>query len=82
MQDREHHAVSDGIEELVGMPARGEWPGLRLAVADNAGDDQVGVVVGRTVRVRNRVSQFTTLVYRAGVSGATWLGMPPGNENW
>src|SRR5262249_45037222 len=52
-------------EKLVGMPARGERSSFRRAVADNAGDNQIGVVVGRAVRVRDRVSEFTALVDRA-----------------
>ena len=40
MQDRQHRAVGGRIEELVGMPGRGQRPGLRLAVADDAGDDR------------------------------------------
>src|SRR5215831_16708495 len=57
MQDWQNHTVSHGIEKLVGMPAGGEGSGLGLAVADNAGDDQIGIVVRRTVRVRDRVSE-------------------------
>ena len=63
------------------MPARRERAGLRLAVADHAGDQQVGVVEGRPVRMDERVAQLAALVDGAGVSGATWLGMPPGKEN-
>src|SRR5215475_8808783 len=47
------------------MPARGEWSRFRLAVADDAGDDQVGVVVGGAVRVRDRVSKLPALMDRA-----------------
>ena len=36
MQDRQHRAVGDGIEELVGVPAGRQRAGLRLAVADDA----------------------------------------------
>ena len=47
------------------MPARRERPGLRLAVADDAGDDQVGVVERRAERVRERVAELAALVDRA-----------------
>ena len=40
MQDRQHRAVGGRIEELVGMPGRGQRSGFRLAVADDAGDDR------------------------------------------
>jgi hypothetical protein len=39
MQDREDHTVGDRIEELVGMPARRQRSGFRLAVAHDTGDD-------------------------------------------
>ena len=48
------------------MPARGQRPGLGLAVADDAGDDQVGVVERRAVGVRERVAELAALVDRAG----------------
>ena len=47
MQDRQHRAVGDRIEELVGMPRRGERSGFRLAVADDARHDERGIVEHR-----------------------------------
>src|SRR5262245_55451724 len=47
------------------MPAGGERSRLRLAIADDAGNDQVWVVVGGSVRVRDRVSELPTFVHRA-----------------
>src|SRR5262245_7079227 len=64
VQDRQDNAVGHGIEKLVGMPARGERSSLRLAVADNAGDDQIRIVVGGAVGVRDRISELTALVNR------------------
>jgi len=43
VQDRQHGAVVDRVQELVGVPARGQRPRLGLAVADHAGDQQVGL---------------------------------------
>jgi hypothetical protein len=65
VQDRQHHPVGHRVQELVGVPARGQGPGLRLAVADDAGDDEVGVVEGRAVGVRDRIAQLAALVDRA-----------------
>ena len=59
-------AVADRVEELVAVPAGGQRPGLGLAVADDAGDDQVGVVEGRAVGVRQGVAQLAAFVDRAG----------------
>ena len=44
VQDRQNGAVRHRVEELVRMPAGRERAGLSLAVADDAGDDQIGVV--------------------------------------
>ena len=47
MQDRQHRAVGYWIEELVRMPCSGQRTRLRLAVADDAGDDEIGIVEHR-----------------------------------
>ena len=55
VQDRQDHAVGHRVQELVGVPARRQRPGLRLAVADDAGDDQVrGCRTRRRRRARAR----------------------------
>ena len=64
MQDRQHRAVARRIEKLVRVPARRERPRLRLAVADHAGDDEIRVVEGRAVGVRQRIAEFAALVDR------------------
>ena len=51
------------------MPARRERPGLGLAVADHAGDQEVGVVERRAKGVRERVAELAALVDRAGRLG-------------
>ena len=48
------------------MPAGGERAGLRLAVADDAGDDQVGVVERGAVGVAQRVAELAAFVDAAG----------------
>ena len=70
VQDRQHRAVGLGVEELVRVPAGRRRAGLRLAVADDAGDDQVGIVERRAVGVRQRVAEFAALVDRAGRLGS------------
>ena len=69
VQDGENGAVRHRVQELVRVPARRQRPGLGLAVADYAADEQVGVVVGGTVCVRERVPQLAALVDRAGRLG-------------
>ena len=51
MQDRQHRPVTDRIQELGGMPSRGQRPGLGLAVTDDAGHDQAGIVERGAERV-------------------------------
>ena len=65
VQDRQHRAVGARVEEFVGVPAGRQRAGLRLAVADDAGDDQVGIVEGRAVGVDQRVAQLAAFVDRA-----------------
>jgi hypothetical protein len=51
MQNRQHRAVGHWIEEFVGMPCGGQRSGFRLAIADDAGDDEIGVVEHRAERM-------------------------------
>ena len=66
MQDRQHRAVVHRIEKLVRVPAGGERAGFRFAIADDAGDEQVGIVERRAESVRQRVTQLAALMNRAG----------------
>ena len=65
MEDRQDRAIVRRIEKLVRMPRGGERPCLRLAVADDAGHDQVGIIKGGAVGVHERVTQFAALMYRS-----------------
>ena len=51
MQDRQHRAVARGVEEFVGVPTCRKRTGFGFAVADDAGDDQIGIVEGRAIGV-------------------------------
>src|SRR5439155_8405121 len=67
-------AVTDRIEELVAVPARGERPGLGLAIADDTGNDQIWIVEGGPVSVAQCVPEFPALVdtarrFRGDVAG-------------
>ena len=65
MEDRQHRAVGDGIEKLVRVPGGRQWPGFRFAVADHAGDDQIGIVERRAEGVAQRIAQFAAFVDRS-----------------
>jgi hypothetical protein len=81
MQDGQHRAVGDRVEKLVGLPGGGQRPGLGLAVADDAGDDKGGIVERCAEGVAEGIAEFAAFVNRPGRRRATWLEMPPGNEN-
>src|SRR5690606_892146 len=66
VQDRQDRAVAHRVEEADRLPAPGQRPGLGLAVADDGGDHQVGVVEGRAEGVGERVAEFAALVDGAG----------------
>ena len=66
VEDVEDRAVVDRVQELVGMPGGGQRPGLGLAVADDARNDQVRVVERGPVGVRDRIAELSTLVDRPG----------------
>ena len=65
VQDRQDRAVAARVEELVRVPARRERAGLRLAVADDAGDDEIRIVEGCPEGVHERVAELAALVDRA-----------------
>ena len=66
MQDRQDGAIAHRVEKLVRMPAGRERPGLRFAVADDAGDDEIRVVERGAMSVRQRVAELAAFVDRAG----------------
>ena len=80
VQDRQHRPVPDRVQELVGVPAARQRPGLRFAVADHAGHDQVGVVERRAVGVHQRVAQLAALVDRPGCLRRHVRGDPAGER--
>jgi hypothetical protein len=43
MQNREDTAIARRVKEFVAVPTRGERAGFGFAIANNAGDDQVGL---------------------------------------
>ena len=69
VQDRQNRAVGFGIEKLVGVPGGCQRPGLRLAIADNTGDNQIGIVEHGAKGMAQRISQLAAFVDRAGRRG-------------
>ena len=62
MQDREHGAISDWIEKLVGVPRGCQRPGFRFAVADHHQADERRMIKGRAEAVREAVTELATLM--------------------
>ncbi len=80
VQHRQHRAVADGVQELVRVPAGRQRAGFRLAVADDAADEQVGIVERGAVGVHERVAELAALVDRAGRLGGDVAGDPAGER--
>src|SRR5262245_66281460 len=59
---RQNRSVGCRVEKLVGMPTRGHGAGLCFAVADDTGNDQIGVIEGRSVGVREGVTELAAFV--------------------
>ena len=71
VEDRQHRPIGDRIEELVGMPGRGQGAGFRLTIPDDTGDDQIRVVKRGAEGVAERIAQFPPSWIDPGVVGAT-----------
>ena len=69
VQDRQDRARGSRVEELGAVPRGGGRTGLRLAVADDAGDDQVRIVEGRAERRRQRIAQLAPSWMVPGTGG-------------
>ena len=66
VQDRKHRAIGGGVEEFIGVPAGCQRSSLSLAIANDASDDQVGIVEGSAKRMDERIAKFATLVNGSG----------------
>ena len=63
MKDWQNRAVSHRIEEVDRLPASFQRAGLGLAIADDAGDNQIRIVEGRAEGVNQRVTKLSALVH-------------------
>ena len=64
MEDRQHRAVTRRVEKLYAFPSAFERPGLRLAIADHARDNQIGIVERRAERMHQRIAELAAFVDR------------------
>ena len=65
MKDRKYRAIACRIQKLVGVPAGRQGAGFGLAVADDAGDDQIRIVESGTISMDQGIAQFPTFMDRA-----------------
>jgi hypothetical protein len=62
VQDWQHTAILDGVEEFVAVPASGQRTGLALSVSNDCQSNGLGVIEDGTESVRERVSELAALV--------------------
>src|SRR6185295_12377376 len=65
MENRQHDAVADRIEELVGVPCRRERTRLGFPIADDAGHDEIWIVEHRAGGVAQGVPELASFVNAA-----------------
>src|ERR1700730_2663968 len=80
VKDWKNRAITRRVEKLVGVPARGERAGFRLAVADDTGDDQIRIVERRPIGMDQGIAQFAPLMDRSGSfrCDMAWDALRPG----
>src|SRR5580704_514243 len=65
MKNRQNGAIARGVQKLVGMPRRGQRPGLRFAVADDASDHERRIVKHGAEGVARRITELAALMNRS-----------------
>src|SRR5580658_581403 len=78
MQDGQHGAVRNRIEELVGLPGSRQRAGLCFAIADDAGDDEIGVIESGSKGMAEGVTQFPAFMDRPRSGGGDVAGNAAG----
>src|SRR5208283_1613032 len=66
MQYGEDRAIRGGIEEFIGVPARSQGARFRLAIADDASDNQIWIVESGAESVREGIAELAALMNGAG----------------
>ena len=66
MEDGQHGAIANRVQELVDVPGGGKRARLRLAVADHGCNDQVGIIEGGAACVGEHVTELAAFVDGTG----------------
>ena len=77
MQDRQHGSIGDGIEKLIGLPCGCQRTRFRFAIADDAGNNQIGIVKRSPESMAERISQLAAFVDRPRRRRRNMAGNPP-----
>ena len=80
VQDRQHGSVGNWVEKLVGLPGGRQGARFRFTVADDAGDDQIGIVERGPEGMAERVPQLATFVNRPRRRRRNVAGNPAGKR--
>src|SRR5674476_396179 len=80
VQNRQHGSVSNWVEKLVGLPCSSQRTRFRFTVADNAGDDQTGIVERGSEGMAERVPQLAAFVNRPRRRRSNVAGNPAGER--
>ena len=78
VQNRQHAAIAGWVEKFVSVPTGGQRAGFGFAIADDAGDDQIGIVERRAVGMAERITKFATFVNAARSFGSDVAGNSAG----
>jgi hypothetical protein len=62
VQDGQYGTIAYRVEEFIGVPSGSEGSGFSFPVPYNAAYNQVRVIKGSAVSVRNGITQFTTFM--------------------
>ena len=77
MEDGKNGSVTNRIQKLVRMPARGQRAGFRFTITHNATREQIRIVKHSAVSVGKGVAQFSAFVDGAGCLGCDVAGNTP-----
>src|ERR1035437_1432879 len=80
VQNRKDRTVSHRVEKVDRLPASLKWAGLGLAITDDAGDNQVGIVESGAECMDQRVAKLSSLMHRIGDMRPAVAGHPAGRR--
>src|SRR5271157_2235626 len=80
VQDRQHCSVSNWVKKLVGLPCGRQRTCFRFTVADDAGDDKIGIVERGPESMAERVPQLAAFMNRPRRRRRNMAGNPAGTR--